>query len=89
MAKIIFTSNLERHCHCPTKIVVGNTVIEVLKNYFSEYPAIQSYVLDDQDKLRKNMLIAVNNEIISDRVTLLDPVKENDEVFVLQALSGG
>jgi len=89
MAHIIFTPNLNRHIHCPEAKVEGATVSQILQNYFARYPNVKSYVLDDQNRLRKHMNIAVNNELIVDRIKLTDPVAENDEIFIVQALSGG
>jgi molybdopterin synthase sulfur carrier subunit len=50
---------------------------------------LRSYVLDDQDRVRRHVAIYVNGDRIADRDRLSDPVGESDEVFVFQALSGG
>ena len=89
MPVIIFTQNLKLHTDCPERTVSGTSVSEALQNYFKEYPAVQGYLLDDQNRLRKHMQIAVNGVIIQDRINLTDPVQEMDEIFVVQALSGG
>ena len=47
------------------------------------------YLLDDQGGLRKHMVVFVNGRAIRDRATLTDPVPEDGEVYVMQALSGG
>lgn len=46
-------------------------------------------MLDDQCALRKHVAIFLNQELIRDRIGLSDPVGENDEIYVVQALSGG
>ncbi len=89
MARIAFTANLERHLSCPVRIVPGDTVRAVLEGVFAEQPRLRSYILDDQDRVRKHVAIYVNGERIADRERLSDAVAENDEVFVFQALSGG
>lgn len=89
MARIAFTANLERHLSCPVRIVAGDTVRAVLEGVFAEQPRLRSYILDDQDRVRKHVAIYVNGERIADRERLSDAVAENDEVFVFQALSGG
>lgn len=89
MPRIVFTQNLERHISCPPQTVSGNTVGEVLTAAFAANPALRGYILDDQGHLRKHVLVAVDGQIIADRMTLSDPVEENAEVYVLQALSGG
>lgn len=89
MPHIVFTKNLERHIACPAQTVPGNTVGEVLAAAFAHNPGLRGYILDDQGQLRKHILVAVDGQIIVDRITLRDPVAENAEVYVLQALSGG
>ena len=89
MPKVAFTANLERHLSCPVRDVPGSTVRAVLDGVFAEQPTLRSYILDDQDRVRKHVAIFVNGERITDRQRLSDPVEEADEVFVFQALSGG
>lgn len=89
MARVIFTTNLHRHVHSPAIEVPGETVREVLDAVFSREGQIKSYVLDDQNALRKHMTILVDGLRISDRTHLSDPVTPGSEIYVLQALSGG
>ncbi|WP_455221554.1 MoaD/ThiS family protein [Kaarinaea lacus] len=89
MPRVTFTENLKRHVHCPPQEVNGSTVKEALEQVFSGNTALRGYVLDDQGRLRKHMLIAVDGEFIADRLKLSDPVNENSEIYVAQALSGG
>ena len=44
---------------------------------------------DDQGALRKHVTIFMNSEMIRDRKGLSDPVRENSDIYVAQALSGG
>ena len=89
MAKIFFTSNIQRHVACPEKDAPGRTVREVLDNVFAGNPQARSYVLDDQRALRKHIIISVDGRAIRDRVQLSDAVTETSSVCVFQALSGG
>jgi molybdopterin synthase sulfur carrier subunit len=89
MAQIIFTRNLERHLSCPPLTVQGDTVRAVLEAAFVANPRLRGYLLDDQDHLRKHVLVAVGGKIIADRAGLSDPVAEDADVYVFQALSGG
>ena len=89
MTTISFTPNLLRHVETPTLDVVGATVRLALENYFTNNPKVRSYILDDQGSLRKHVAIFLNNELIHDRTELSDPVRENDNIFVIQALTGG
>ena len=73
----------------PDVSVAGATVRLVLDRYFAANPVVRGYVLDDQGALRKHVAIFLNHELIRDRVGLTDPVQEGDNIFVVQALSGG
>lgn len=89
MARVAFTANLQRHLNCPEMAVPGPTVHAVLARVFAAEPRLRSYILDDQDRVRRHVAIYVNGERIADRDRLSDPVGDADEVFVFQALSGG
>ena len=89
MITINFTPNLRRHVQVPTARVNGNTVYEILHSYFQENPQVKSYILDDQGAVRHHVAIFLNQELIHDRKKLSDPVNENDNLFIAQALSGG
>ena len=89
MARVTFTANLQRHLSCPDQTVPGSTVRGVLDRVFAIDPRLRSYILDDQDRVRRHVAIYVNGDRIADRERLSDAVGDDDEVFVVQALSGG
>jgi molybdopterin converting factor small subunit len=89
MTTLSFTPNLRRHVETPGALADGATVRQVLERYFEANPVIRGYVLDDQGALRKHVAIFVNQELIRDRSGLSDPVRDGDDIFVVQALSGG
>ena len=89
MAKVIFTRNLERYLDCPPQAVQASTVAEALTAAFAGNQRLAGYILDDQQRLRKNIAIFVDGTLISDRLRLSDPVQSSSEIYVLQALSGG
>ena len=89
MVRVTFTPTLQRHIACPPVEVKAATVREALESAFAGNARARAYVLDDQSALRKHMVIFVDGKRIEDRVALSDPVRENGEIYVLQALSGG
>lgn len=89
MVKVHFTSNLRRHVDCPSMDCNGLTVREVLEEVFVQHDRLQTYVLDDQGALRKHMSILINGQAVKDRVRQSDDVAAMDEIWVMQALSGG
>lgn len=89
MPRVTFTENLQRHVFCPPVEARGETVREVLDAALAGNVRALAYVLDDQKALRKHMAIFVNGRQIRDRVHLSDAVRDGDEIYVMQALSGG
>ncbi len=89
MATISFTPNLLRHLDTPSTQVNGVTVRQALEEYFTQYPQVRGYILDDQGAVRKHVAIFLNQEPIRDRARQSDAVADHDDLFVAQALSGG
>ena len=64
----------------------GSTVAELLRDLDNRYPGIRFRMINEQDQLRPHMKIFVNRESIN----LLDTaVTPDDEIVILQSLSGG
>ena len=64
----------------------GATLNEVLADLDRRYPGIRFRMIDEQDAIRRHIRIFVNGE----QVRALDvPLGSSDEVFIVQALSGG
>ena len=89
MARVSFTSALQRFLPAPSAEVEGATVGAALAEVFASRPALRGYVLDDQGALRRHIAVYVNGQLVQDRVRLTDPVGPHDEIYVFQALSGG
>ncbi len=85
MIRVAFTPNLRRHLPCPTVEADGRTVGDALDAVFAEHPRLRSYVLDDQSRLRRHVVIYLNNE----KTELRAALRDGDELYVMQALSGG
>lgn len=89
MTVVHFTAHLARYVACPSQQVEGATVRAALEAVFSSHPRMRSYVVDDQGRLRRHVNVFINGEAVADRDGLSDTVGPDDELFVLQALSGG
>ena len=85
MPQVVFTAHLRRLAPPAPVDVVGDTVAEALASVFQRHPMLESYVLDDQRRLRRHVALFVDGE----RAQLVDPVGPNAKIAVLQALSGG
>jgi len=69
--------------------VQGKTVAEVVAALDEQYPGLADYIVDERGTLRRHVNIFLGQDLIHDRDTLQDPVGENDQIFIFQALSGG
>ena len=85
MVRVAFTPNLRRHLPCPTVEADGATVADALDAVFSRHPRLRSYVLDDQSRLRRHVVVYLNNQ----KTELAAALRSGDELYVMQALSGG
>ena len=64
----------------------GATLGELLRDLESRYAGIRFRMVDEQDRLRPHMRVFVNGEAVFD---LAHPIGVDDEVSIVQALSGG
>lgn len=89
MPRIVFTAHLLRHVPCPETEVCATTVGAALDAAFSQQPQVRDYVLDEQGRLRKHVVIFIDGRKLRDRDGLSDPVPPDGRIHVLQALTGG
>ena len=90
MAQVNFTYALKRfYPQLAATEIKGNTIADIVDGINERFPGIKNYLVDEQGRLRRHVNIFISNELISDRENLLDPVREEDEVYIMQALSGG
>jgi hypothetical protein len=86
MPRLIFTNHLNGVAPSGEPEFPGGTVGEVLAAAFAAHPGLRHYILDDQGRLRKHVIIFVGSARV---LSLATPVAETSEIYVLQALSGG
>ena len=89
MPQISFTSHLQRHVDCKAIEVDGTTVQEALNAACDAFPKLRGYILDEVGRVRRHIMIFVDNEPLHDRERLGDPVDRESSIYVMQALSGG
>lgn len=89
MAKISFTAHLRKVAPPGATHVTAPTLGRALSEIFARAPKLKGYVVDEQDRLRRHVVIFING-------TRLAPVGwadcvlgADDDVYVMQALSGG
>ncbi|MEN3975426.1 MoaD/ThiS family protein [Emcibacter sp. SYSU 3D8] len=89
MAQMFFTQHLRRLVAHEYVDVQGATLRAALGDLFLQLPALRSYILDDQDRLRQHVCIFVDDERIDFRGSLDCEIAPESEIYVMQALSGG
>ena len=89
MAWIEFAPHLAHRVGDLAAEVPGATLREALTAAFAERPDARGYVLDDQGRLRKHVVVFIDGHQLVDRVGLTDPIGPTARLFVAQALSGG
>ena len=89
MASVQFTSHLRKVAPVGTLTVGGDTLRRALDEVFAQHPRVKSYVLDDQERLRKHVVIFCDGARIDGGDDLARPISATSEIYVLQALSGG
>ncbi len=82
MATVVFSSFIQGYVKCPSMDAPGNSVREVLENYFQEFRTVRSYILDDQGCIRPRLAVFVDGAVVEDRIDLTDPVHLHARVFV-------
>lgn len=85
MIRVAFTSNLRRHLAAPVAQIEATSVAGALEQVFRSNARLRSYILDDQARLRRHVSVYRNG----DKVDLEAPLMNGDELYVMQALSGG
>ncbi len=89
MPKVEFTGHLRRYMKLSAVEVDGVTVHAALEAVFAQEPRLCGYVVDEQGVLRKHVNVFVNGQPVADRARLSDAIGADDEIYILQALSGG
>jgi molybdopterin converting factor small subunit len=64
----------------------GATLAAVLDELDRQFPGIRFRMIDEQARMRRHVRFFVNGDQVFD---LAQPLRPNDEVVIVQALSGG
>lgn len=90
MAKVRFTSNLKRFYPTLGEMSIEkSTVSQLLDSVEEVHPGLKDYIVDETGALRKHVNIFIGNDMVNDRERLSDQLTDKDEVYIMQALSGG
>lgn len=84
--KVLIPSALRSYTEKSEAEAGGATLAAVLLDLDHQYPGIRFRMIDEQDRIRRNIRIFVNGRQATD---LSQRLRETDEVVIVQALSGG
>ena len=82
MPTVVLAPFIQHYVKCPPMEAAGNSVREVLDNYFREFREARGYILDERGWLRPRLAVFVDHAIVEDRVGLTDPVHLHARVIV-------
>lgn len=87
MIRVSIPSQLIVYTDGATQVeAVGGTVGAVLSDLDRRYPGLKFRVVDEQDRIRRHMRIFVGAD---EAKGVAVPVRENGELLIFGALSGG
>ena len=90
MAAVKFTGLLKRFFpDLKEETVSCSTIRDLVCSLDEIYPGISGYLVTDNGELRQHVNVFINEEMIKDRESLSDAVAEDDQIYIIQALSGG
>lgn len=84
--KVLIPTPLRSYTSAREVEAEGATVGALLADLDRRYPGIRFRMIDEQDRIRRHVRIFVNRERVAELDAALAP---DDEVQILQALSGG
>ena len=89
MAKISFTAHLRKVAPTGATEVAAASLGDALDQVFAQAPRLRSYVVDEQNRLRRHVVIFINGNKLPPENWSAQQVGADDDVYVMQALSGG
>ena len=84
--QVLIPSSLRSYTKVSRVEAAGATLGEILADLDRQFPGLRFRMVDEQDRLRPNMRVFVNGLATFD---LALPLQPDDDVAIVQALSGG
>lgn len=84
--KVLIPSSLQSYTGASEIEAEGDSLAALFASLEARYPGIRFRVIDEQERFRRHMRCFVNGTQVHD---LGKPLSLQDEVAILQALSGG
>ncbi len=84
--KVLIPGALRSYTDCSQTDASGTTLAAALADLDRRYAGIRFRIVDEQDRIRRHIRIFINGEQVRE---LAQPLDVNDEIIIVQALSGG
>ena len=84
--RVMIPSALRSYTGAGEVAAAGATLGDMLDDLDRQFPGIRFRVIDEQDRIRRHIRFFVNGEQTFD---LAHPLAGEDEIYIIQALSGG
>ncbi len=88
MVQVKLFGNLRRHTGEKVVSASGETVWDVLKTLFAQYPGLETAVIDN-DQLRPHIRVMINGHDSELADGLETAVSENDQIAIFPPIAGG
>ncbi len=73
----------------PDCTAAGTTVAEVVRDLEQQFPGLAAYLVHEDGSLRQHVNIFLDKRWLADRRRLSDQIGGVEQLYVMQALSGG
>ena len=84
--QVLIPSALLSYTHANKVNATGTTLSELLSDLDHQYPGLRFRIIDEQENIRPHIRCFVNGEQV---FNLEQAIQSDDEVCLVQALSGG
>jgi molybdopterin synthase sulfur carrier subunit len=84
--RVLIPSALRSYTQGAEVLADGATLADILADLEGRYPGIRFRMIDEHERMRPHIRFFVNGEQVR---VLSHPLAAGDEVFIVQALSGG
>ena len=84
--KVVIASPLRSYTNASEVEATGTSLGELIADLDRQYPGIRFRMVDEQDAIRRHIRIFVGGEQVFDAAR---PLRAEDDVYIVQALSGG
>lgn len=84
--KVLIPDVLQSYTNAREVVATGDSIIEIFDDLEHQFPGFRFRIINELDQLRPHFKIFINGVLEKD---LSRVISDTDELFIMQALSGG